>query len=248
MVPVEERGNTVWVTLNRPDKANAFSAAFVEELIEAVDRALTTSARVLVIRGEGRTLCGGFDLSGLDDESDASLAYRFLRIEVLLQKVYYAPIYTIALAHGAVAGAGADLVAACRKRVAAPDARLRFPGTRFGVLLGSRRLLDLVGSSAYSLIVEQNQVSAREALGMGLASDIADQDDWDELVFDTLSRVEGVPAQTVAGVLGVAQSDAREDMGLIAQSVATPGLKERMRAYWEAARAEAARRKANRDA
>ena len=115
---LNEDGSIFFITLNRTEYANALNTELVEALICAVDTATTSSARLIVFKGNGRNFCGGFDLQNIDSETDGSLAYRFLRLEQLLQKIHYSPIHTLAFAQGAVAGAGADIVAACKKRVA----------------------------------------------------------------------------------------------------------------------------------
>jgi len=64
---------------------------------------------------------------------------RFVRIEMLLQAVATSPARTVALAHGKVFGAGADLFACCHHRIAAAGTTFRMPGLKFGLMLGTRR-------------------------------------------------------------------------------------------------------------
>lgn len=227
----------VGIRLNHPDRANALSAELVEALLVAVNDAIDSQARVLVLSGAGPTFCGGFDLSTLEQESDASLVYRFLRIELLLQTLYYAPLHTVALVHGSVSGAGADLVAACTRRIAAPGSTLRFPGIRFGVVLGTRRLMDLVGARARRLLLEQERVEAEEALRINLIDRIAEQDEWDEIIKRLSRDVGAVPAESASKVLQIDIDDSYRDLGLLVRSIAEPGLKARMQVYWQAAKA-----------
>ena len=187
----------------------------------------------LVLCGAGRSFCGGFDLSGLDDETDASLAYRFLRVERLLQAVAHAPLYTVAVAHGPVSGAGADLVAACRRRIGSPDAVFRFPGSRFGVVLGTRRLRELLGPRAYSVVLEQKALDADRARQIGLLDQVAAADEWPELVRGIAERVRLIPETTRRQITAMDSARHLEDIGQLAESVAIPGLRERIRAYRE---------------
>lgn len=240
MSPVEVtrcEGGVVRLRLSQPERANALSAELVEALLEAVAAAVDAGARVLVFSGAGRSFCGGFDLSGLGEESDASLAYRFLRIEELLQRVYYAPCYTVALAHGPVSGAGADLVASCSRRIAAPGTTFRFPGPRFGVVLGTRRLTELVGSRARGLVLEQRTVDAGEAAAMDLVDTVAPPEAWDGLVAGIAAGAVRVPPDTVRQVMELERAGADAEFGAIARAVAVPGLKARMEAYWHGLRA-----------
>src|SRR5690606_33140749 len=55
---VERRGGADWLTLNRPDRLNAFDATMVDELNDYFDRRMTDLAcRVVVVRGAGRAFC-----------------------------------------------------------------------------------------------------------------------------------------------------------------------------------------------
>src|SRR5690606_37148063 len=144
----------------------------VEALLDAFGRVVSdTSLHTVVLRARGRHFCTGFDLSGLDTETDASLLARFVRIEMLLDAVWRAPLRTVAIGQGRIVGAGADLFAACDLRLLAPGAQLRFPGAGFGIVLGTRRLARRVGeATALRWVSEATTVGADEAAAAGLAS------------------------------------------------------------------------------
>lgn len=125
------RGHTVFVTLNRPDKRNALDGKTVDALLHIVKAAAHDETRLLVLRGEGRSFCAGFDFSGFEDTSEGDLLLRFVRIEQLLQTLHHAPYHTLALAHGPCFGAGVDLICACAARIAAPSTTFRMPGLQF---------------------------------------------------------------------------------------------------------------------
>ena len=235
-VTVERQGPVTRITLDQPERANALSAALVEALIVTIDEAIAERTRLLVLAGHGRSFCGGFDLSTLDDETDASLAYRFLRIEQLLQRIHYAPCYTVALAHGTIAGAGADLVAACARRIATPDSRFRFPGLQFGVVLGTGRLMQLTGSRARNLVLEQQTIPADEALDIGLVDTVATPEQWPELIATLSERATLLPAVAARRVMQFDRATGERDLGILARSVSEPGLKTRMQGYWQQTR------------
>ncbi|WP_431267837.1 enoyl-CoA hydratase/isomerase family protein [Dankookia sp. P2] len=115
------------LSLNRPDRGNALGPELVEALGEAFDRAVAHGARMVVLRGEGRHFCTGFDLTDLETLSDGDLLLRVVRIEQLLQRIHAAPVTTLAVATGRTFGAGADLFAACDRRIAAAGASFAFP-------------------------------------------------------------------------------------------------------------------------
>ena len=171
---VDRDGPVRRLTLNRPAKANALNADLVEALLAEVEAARTDGTRLLVLQGDGRNFCAGFDLTGYEEASEGDLLLRFVRIEQLLQAVYHAPFATLALAHGRNLGAGADLFLACDTRVASPEATFRMPGLRFGLQLGTRRLARRIGGDgARRILAESRIVGAEEALALGFAHRLA---------------------------------------------------------------------------
>ena len=230
---VERQGPLLSLTLDRPQSANALSPALVEGLIEAL--AAAEDVRLCVLRGAGRHFCAGFDLSDLEALSDGDLLWRFLRIEHLLQLVHHAPFPVVALAQGQLVGAGADLFAACWRRVAAPGARLRMPGWNFELALGTRRLTHLIGTdAARDLLIDTKGLAAEEALECGLATDVADPAEWPALVESLLARASALPPAALQDMLKLTARDTRsEDLAAIVATAGRPGLKDRILAYRE---------------
>ena len=136
--------STLVLTLDRTAKRNALDSRTVEDFHAALDHAATTNVRLVCLRGAGVSFCTGFDLSNLEAESDGDLLLRFVRIEMLLNRMYNAPFVMLALAQGRVMGAGADLFAACERRFVVDDAQFCFPGAAFGLVLGLGRLAERV--------------------------------------------------------------------------------------------------------
>jgi enoyl-CoA hydratase/carnithine racemase len=221
---------TVW--LDRPEKGNALSAPAVDALHAAIDAAVADPAtHTLVLRGRGRHFCTGFDLSGLESETDATLCARFVALERLLQAVWHAPARTVAVATGRAWGAGADLFASCDVRACTPEATIRFPGTAFGIVLGTRRLVELVGwDRARPLVTEGATHDAAAALAAGLASDLVagDIDAW--LAARCAPPV--ADRETMALVRGATRPDHRAaDMASLEASASRPGLVGRIESY-----------------
>ena len=154
---VVDRGPVWTVTLDRPARANALSAGLVEALHATLDEVARARPDALVLRGNARHFAAGFDLGGLDLETDATLALRFLRIGLLLERLLAAPYATVAVVEGAAVGAGADLVLACDHRLVDPSVTLRFPGSAFGVALGGVRRAELDGTWSTGLPADLDQ-------------------------------------------------------------------------------------------
>lgn len=221
---------TAW--LDRPEKGNALSAPAVDALRAAIDAAVADPAtHTLVLRGRGRHFCTGFDLSGLEGESDATLRARFIALEELLQAVWHAPVRTIAIATGRAWGAGADLFASCDVRACTPEATLRFPGTAFGIVLGTRRLAELIGwDRARPLVTEGVTHDAAAALASGLATDRVEGDIEAWLALRCAPPV--AERVTLAAIREATRPDHRAaDLASLDRSASRPGLVQRIDHY-----------------
>ncbi len=222
----------VTLALNRSGKGNALSAELVEELIERVSRAFDAAdTRALVFTTAGPHFCTGFDLSNLAASSEGDLLQRFVRVEHLLQLVWRAPVRTIAAAQGRSWGAGADLFAACEVRLCAPDTTFRFPGTRFGLVLGTRRLAARVGGdTARHWLLGGAEVGAADARAAGLATRVTGAEERSAAISASLAQAPG--RDTGAAIRALTRSDDDDgDLAALVRSATRPGLKARIEAY-----------------
>lgn len=222
------------LTLNRPKASNALSLDIAEAIYSAITSA--SSVRLAVIKGEGKNFCAGFDLSDVGALSDADLLWRFLRIETMLQAVHHAPFPTIALAQGHIIGAGADLFAACTYRLAAPEAKLRFPGWNFELALGTRRLERLIGKdAALDILLNGRIVLAQEAKAVGLATQIADQTEWPDNLDALAARMVQMSAFSTQQMRNLTTVDTRaQDIASVVATAGRPGLRGRILDYQRA--------------
>jgi len=232
-IVVERAGAITRIALNRPDKANALDGPLVEALIAQVERVFVDGTRLLVLSGNGKHFCAGFDFTGFEEQSEGDLLLRFVRIEQLLQALWHAPIATAALVHGSCFGAGADIACACERRIAAPGSRFRMPGLRFGIALGTRRLAERVGAErARRLLAASSIFLADEALDAGFIDAIAGDAEWpteiETMAADAAALSPGARA-TLQRLTTPEMVDA--DLADLVRSAAAPGLKERIRAF-----------------
>jgi enoyl-CoA hydratase/carnithine racemase len=165
------------ITLNRPDKLNAFGGTMREELLEALRAAdADASSRVVVITGAGRGFCAGGDvdyMSSLQKNGD-EIAFRRLldagRDIVTTIVAMAKPV--IASINGVAAGAGCNLALACDYRIAADTAKLGETFVKIGIHPdwgGTWLLPRLVGRSrALELMMTGRIVDAQEALAIGM--------------------------------------------------------------------------------
>jgi len=226
------------IALDRPAVRNALGVELVNALIDALDEAAARRVHSVIIEGNGPAFCAGLDLSDMDARRDADFVLQLVRIELLLQQVQRAPFQTLALAHGAAFGAGADLLAACRVRVATPDLKIAFPGVRFGVLLGTRRLAARIGAAAADRILgDGTTLSGEQAHALGLVSEFAAREDWPAIRERFVRRgaaIDPYVGPRLGCLLGADTGDA--DIADLVRSASRPGLKQRIAAYVAASR------------
>lgn len=232
-VSVEWHGRVMVATLAVPTAGNALSVAMVEALHGVVDAAEEGRVALLCLRSQGNRFCTGFDLTAVEDETDASLLARFVRIEMLLARVHSAPFATLAFASGTATGAGADLYAACSRRYCGPDAKFSFPGAGFGLVLGTGRLAALVGaSSAQELVASGRTIDAQESMRLGLSNAMIACDDFEAVLESETQAATRLDRDTLASVRSLlADRDADRDLAALVRSAARAGLKDRIVAH-----------------
>ena len=240
-----DRHTTHWLlTLNRPENRNALSSDLVEALLISVQSAHAQQVPLLVLQGAGSNFSAGFDFTDFEQQSEGDLLLRFVRIEQLLQAVAYGPSTTLVLAHGTNFGAGVDLIAACRHRVATPASRFRMPGLQFGLALGTRRLAQRIGEAhAYRVLETSLLFDGAEALAMGLVQTLADTTQWPQQLETAINAATQLPPESrqyLRERTQISHADPDGDLAALVRSAATPGLKDRIRAYRTAGAAGAA--------
>jgi 2-(1,2-epoxy-1,2-dihydrophenyl)acetyl-CoA isomerase len=157
------------VTLNRPEKLNAFDSAMCDELLEAL-RLLSGSeaVRVITITGAGRAFCAGADLGVLGRDGPALVAAG----KAVALAIRGAPQPVLAAVNGPAAGGGANLALACDYRIASDQASIGQVFHKLGLVPdwgGTFFLPRLVGTSkALELVWSARMVPAVEARDLGL--------------------------------------------------------------------------------
>ena len=174
----ETRDEITTITLNRPDKLNAFSGTMREDLVAALRSA---AGLVVVITGAGRAFCAGGDIelmSSLQKNLDTEAFRKLLDAgrEVVMQ-IATMPRPVIASVNGVAAGAGCNLALACDYRIASDSAKFAQSFVRIGLHPdwgGTWFLPRAVGrSAAFEMMATGRIVDAEEALHIGLADRVA---------------------------------------------------------------------------
>lgn len=230
----------IHVVLRRAQRANALNESLVESLIELLQTAEREKISLVVFSGDGRNFCSGFDLGNVESQSDGDFLRKFVRVELLLQRIAHASFHTLALAHGSVVGAGCDLFCACSVRICDSGSMFRMPGWRFGIALGTRRLVHRVGAdAARSLLNESRALTAQDAVRLGLATSEAEQHEWQQLISQQAKMAQLLDINSRGLLLSLTSTDTREsDMAALVLSASRPGLKARISEYRASERAK----------
>lgn len=180
------------LTLNRPERLNAFNGAMIRDLLTAFDETdRNDDVRALVVTGAGRAFCAGADLgSGAEtfnydkrrDRGESADAVGDHRDGggVVALRIYESLKPVIAAVNGAAIGVGATMLCAMDVRLASPAARFGFVFARRGIVpetLSSYFLPRLVGvSTALEWFMTGRIFDANEALARGLVRSLHEPD------------------------------------------------------------------------
>jgi len=184
---LDRDGGIATVTLNRPDKLNAYTVDMGEEIVAVFDELREEAAvRAVILTGAGRGFCAGVDLDHLQEQARAGetsgprLGEERLVREFPLTLLRY-PKPVIAAINGHAIGVGITMVLACDLRLAASSAKIGLTFTKLGILpgLGSTYLLPrLVGpAKARELVLTSDVIEAAEAAEIGLVNDVLAPDE-----------------------------------------------------------------------
>ncbi len=169
-------GGVARVTLNRPQVRNALSRTLVQELASALAAfEAEPEARVIVLAGAGdRAFCAGADLKGVGDRGTTLQAREsFSGLAKILESITLMRTPVIAQVHGFALAGGCGLAAGCDLVIASDDAVFGLPEIKVGLLplMVMAPILRSVGRKrGLLMILSGENVSAREALEMGLVS------------------------------------------------------------------------------
>lgn len=178
------RSNVLTITLNRPDKLNAFNVEMSEAFLQAVIRAEDDDIRAVLLTGAGRAFCAGQDLSDRDPRKMTAAPDLGHTIET-----YYNPVLrriralkkpVVCAVNGVAAGAGANIALICDVVLAAKSAKFIQAFSKIGLVPdsgGSWSLTRLLGEArAKGLALTAEPINAETAASWGLIWRTTDDD------------------------------------------------------------------------
>jgi methylglutaconyl-CoA hydratase len=169
------------VTLNRPEKHNAFTAETILELTHAfATLGADPSVRAILLAGHGPSFCAGADAGWMRAQAGADEAENradAMRLSDMLASINDCPKPVIAIVHGKVFGGGVGLAACADMVVAAPDCEFRLSEVRLGLTPAtiSPFVIAKIGAShARRTFLTAESFAATDALAMGLVHAVSD--------------------------------------------------------------------------
>lgn len=188
---LERLAHIATIRLNRLDKHNAINSEMSGELIETLnDLDSDDGVRVIVLTGAGeKAFCAGADMAEavagpIDGRATNDSAARAAQRLLLTRK----PV--IAAVNGYAYGGGAVLAINCDIRICSENARFRFVGASYGLVVGASQLPRIVGAPvAKELIFTARTVDATEALRIGLANHVVPLADLGSTVIEMADEI-----------------------------------------------------------
>ena len=176
-VTVERAGAVVTVTLQRPARHNAFSAAMRDGLLDALDVTLLDPDVRLVLRGAGPSFCSGGDLDEFGSATDPAAAH-LVRLQASVARALAAVADRVTVhLHGACMGAGIELPAFAARVVAAPDVTIALPELRLGLIPGAGGTVSVsrrIGRQRTARLALSGQaIDGTTALAWGLVDELS---------------------------------------------------------------------------
>lgn len=201
---IDSRG-VATVTLNRPEKHNAFDDAIIAELTAIFKKvALTESVRVMILQANGKSFCAGADLNWMKRMAQYSYEENLADANALaemLHTLHSLPKPTIARVQGAAFGGAVGLVACCDIAIGTKLSKFCLSEVKLGLIPAtiSPYVIDAIGARlARRYFMTAEVFSARRARRMGLLSEAVTQEEINGEIEMLIEHILGNGPEAVA--------------------------------------------------
>ncbi|AMA72820.1 MULTISPECIES: enoyl-CoA hydratase-related protein [Aneurinibacillus] len=190
------------ITLNRPEKFNAFTEKMHKEIIDALKQAGKSSdVRCLIITGTGKAFNAGQDLSDMQGVEVDFGEFLRKRYNPMIMQIRNTEKPVIAAVNGVAAGAGMSLALACDIRLVSEKAFFTNAFINIGLVPdsgGCYFLPRIVGiGKALELAMTGEKISAEEAYRIGLANKICSAENFEAEVKEYAARLAKLPTKSI---------------------------------------------------
>lgn len=176
MIRTERDQGVAIITIDRPDQRNALTPEMLTDLHSAVVESNDASA--ILVRGEGKVFCAGFDLTLCKDDPHGSVMRSLLEgLSNSIVAMRNATPPVVLAAHGAAIAGGCALLGGADVVVTDPDAKLGYPVLLLGVspaVSAPFLRLGVGDGAARRTMLDPTLISGRRAHEIGLANELAD--------------------------------------------------------------------------
>jgi 2-(1,2-epoxy-1,2-dihydrophenyl)acetyl-CoA isomerase len=208
------------LTLNRPEMRNAIDLELRVGLAEALEDAMRDPAvRAVVLTGAGSMFCSGGDITTMRRMGPAEAGPRAELTQRVVRAIWTGPKPVLAAVEGGAFGAGLSLAIACDRVVAAEDARLAISFQRVG-LAGDMGIFSSLprrigAARARPLLMLPRELTATEALDVGLVDVVAPTRTALEAALEDARRLAGSPPLALAAVKRLLRSSAADPVAVL---------------------------------
>jgi len=178
---VEKKDGIGYIKINRPNVLNALNQETIKEITNAVvDLEKDSKIKVVILTGEGKAFIAGADISAMANMTPLE-AKEFSELgHNMLNTFEKSRLPIIAAVNGFALGGGCETLMACDIVIAGKSAKIGQPEINLGIspgLGGTQRLPRLIGRmKAKELLLTGRNLSAEEALNIGLVNMVVDDD------------------------------------------------------------------------
>jgi 2-(1,2-epoxy-1,2-dihydrophenyl)acetyl-CoA isomerase len=203
-IAFEIRDGVAWITMNRPERLNAFDREMALSLQSRLDEAASLrEARCIVLTGTGKGFSAGQDLAELTGPEPPSMSQILSEhYNPIVRKIRHIPKPVIAAVNGVAAGAGANIALCCDIVLASASASFIQAFSKIGLIPdsgGTWFLPRLIGwQKALALAMLGEKVGAIEAERLGMVYAVYHEEEFKERVAETANRLAKMPTHGLA--------------------------------------------------
>ena len=218
---VEVRDGIGILTLNRPEKLNAFTSGMLFGLIDALDDFEgRDDVKVAILTGAGRAFCSGGDIGGMgagkEDRPHMTKERIWREIQAFPKRLARFEKPILCAVNGAAVGGGMDLALACDIRVAGPNAKFAETYSKIGLAPGGGGayfLPRLIGKAqALEMLWTAEFIGAETALELGLVNHVYPDESLLEETIKLAQRIASQPPLSVKLIKRLVDQGLRSDM------------------------------------
>ena len=173
---VELQPPLAYLTLNRPEKRNALSLEFMQEMTAAMrEIGANREIGVVILKANGPVFSAGHDLSEMVDRDVAFYRRLFEACTEMMEAIQSIPQPVIAQVHALATAAGCQLVATCDLVVASEEAKFATPGVKVGLFCSTPVVAvsrNVHAKKALEMALTGEPISAHDALAAGLVNKV----------------------------------------------------------------------------